>query len=333
MRSRTLYVWKMKTMWYRCLRITVVFAVAFFLSVELSADTVIRKDGVREKGLILDEYKDRIVFSTVEGERTILKADIRSVVYEDEKRALMQKAKNLLKRRLYVKSYYAYEKVIALDPDSTEAKERLEYLRGYLETKIRNNVIDSIAQKNIRIKNEADRSPVEKVEQDMGIVLASDGRYVYITDIVNKKVKEAEQKLQPGDRVISVWGELTAFMDPEDVAMLFLSPGEIRVGVERRVEPQLLTAKRYFFGILRNRYKKIIGANLSFKKDGLRVLKIDPNGPFGQVGIQNDDILWRMNGKNTRYMPMSMVADVCIENQGKQIEVIIRSEVTLWREE
>jgi len=67
------------------LKRTIALAVFLILfSSSVFADIVIMKDGKRIKGLILDEFKDRIVVSTVEGEKIIMISDIESAIYSSE---------------------------------------------------------------------------------------------------------------------------------------------------------------------------------------------------------------------------------------------------------
>ena len=115
------------------------------------SDTVILKNGTRKKGLILDEFDDRIVLSTVEGEKTIMRGEIRSAVYDNEEKALMQKAKNHTKRNQPIKAYYVYKKIVELNPDHKEAREKMENLRNVLESQARNDMIDAVVKKPSRV--------------------------------------------------------------------------------------------------------------------------------------------------------------------------------------
>ena len=48
-----------------------ILIILFLMATLIYADTVIMKDGKEAKGLIVDEYTDRITLSTVDGERSI----------------------------------------------------------------------------------------------------------------------------------------------------------------------------------------------------------------------------------------------------------------------
>ena len=47
------------------------------------ADTVHLKNNTELKGIVIADFKDRITYSTVGGERQILKSDIKSIEYDE----------------------------------------------------------------------------------------------------------------------------------------------------------------------------------------------------------------------------------------------------------
>jgi C-terminal processing protease CtpA/Prc len=311
---------------------SVLHAVAFFSIVafclQSTADVVILKNGKRLKGLILDEYKDRVVLSTADGEKTIMKSKIRSAVYDSEEDALIQKARNQLKKHQYVEAYYTYKKAVDLNPEHEEALERLNYLRGYLETKTRDDIIEGVRNNKERFAGADGRTVGRRVAEELGLVLGQGDKYAYVEEIVNDNLSGSASKLKPGDRIVRVWGEMTAYMTVDEVGVLLLSPGEVRFTVERTVSPLLRTAKSLFPW-----HSKIMGAHLRLIKKGIVIEKLRRGGPFAQVGILSGDLLCRINGKNTRYMPLSEVLGIIKKDQGRTIEIDVQRDVTLWRKE
>ena len=53
-----------------------------FLVNSAFADTIVLKDSTKTKGLVVDEYVDRIVVSTYEGEIFLSRSDIEDIIYE-----------------------------------------------------------------------------------------------------------------------------------------------------------------------------------------------------------------------------------------------------------
>ncbi len=147
------------------------------------ADMVILKNGKRIKGLILDEYKDRIIFSTVGGEMMIKKPDIRAATYDTEGKELMHIGENQIKKGRYIKAYYAYEKALELDPELAGGHERLRFLKGFLETKTRNDIIGNITCQNVA----EGKGPVEEVADEVGLELESGEKHVSIKRVTGRK--------------------------------------------------------------------------------------------------------------------------------------------------
>lgn len=307
---------------------TSIALVTFLLSLCAFGDTVIMKDGKRTKGLILDEFTDRIVVSTVEGEKTLMVSDIRSAVYSTEEKALMQKARNHQRRREYIEAYYTYEKVLELDPDSKEARERINYLESYIETATRESMRDKMTLGKAPLDEKEEEPREVVVARDLGIVLAPGEKYVQVEKVTTA---EASTLLEPGDRIVAVWSEMTAYMDEGDVLNLLLVPGEMRLVIERTTYPVLSHAKSWGYRILFSSYKEVIGASLKLYKRGVIIRGVSLRGPFGEFGIEEGDLLYRIGSKNTRYMHISRIVDFIMANQGRRIEVVIRRDVTLWR--
>lgn len=309
------------------------FAVVLSAGRACVADTVILKDDRRIKGLILDEYKDRIVLSTASGEKTIFKSDIRYAVYDDEERALLQTGREQFKRMQYIKAYYTYEKALELNPDLEDARQKLDFLRSYVETKTRYDVLDTVRTKNELYGGAAGKTLVNEVREELGMVLGTDGKYVFIDEIVSNISGEDPPPYKEGDRIISVWGEMAAHMSVDEVAEMLLRPGEIRFVVERTALPELSAFNPITAILTLSTYRNIAGADLKLAKKGVIADRVFSDGPFSRAGIRAKDLLCRIGGSNTRYMPLRDVIDVIISNRGRALEVVIHRDITVWKKD
>lgn len=297
-----------------------------------SADTVIMKDKTRIKGLILDEFTDRIVISTAGGERTLMKDGIRSAVYDDEERALIQIGRTQFKKGNYIKAYYTFEKAAEINPDSEEACQRRDFLRNYLETKMRYDVADSVRRNQELYGGSPGDSFLNVIKRDLGLTLVSDGKYVFVEKATPVEAK-ASKKFRQGDRIVSVWGEMAAYRTPEEVAEMVLRPGQAKVVIERVMFPELaaLRGLEAFWSF--SNYKKIAGADLKLNTGGIEIDRVSPDGPFGRSGIRNGDMLYRIGGENTRYMPMGQAVRKIRDGQGSKLEIVVRREITIWKKD
>lgn len=309
------------------------FAAVLMAHLACLADTVTLKDDRRIRGLIVDEYKDRIVLSTSSGEKTIFKSDIRYAVYDDEERALLQTGREQFKRMQYIKAYYTYEKALELNPDLEEARQKRDFLRSYVETKTRYDVLDTVRTKNELYGGAAGKTLEVRVREEMGLVLGTDGKHVFIDKMIGNMSGEDPAPYKEGDRIISVWGELAAYMSVDEVAEMLLRPGEIRLVVERTVFPKLSTLNPVAAVLTLATYRNIAGAELKLVKKGVVADRVFREGPFSRAGIRVNDLLYRIGGRNTRYMPLGDVIDVIMSHRGRELEAVIHRDITIWKKD
>ncbi|MFH1798934.1 MAG: PDZ domain-containing protein [Candidatus Omnitrophota bacterium] len=303
----------------------------FLISPFSSADTLILKNGDKIKGLILEEFKDRVVFSTVDGEKEFMKSVLSSAVYDSEEKALLRKGSNQFKRGQYVKAYYTYKLVAELNPDLEEARERLYYLRSYIDTKDRRDILEDVASKKERDEQAPGITPARMVEEELGLVLEEGERHVLIKEIKENSLLGKDLEIKPGDCIVSVRGEMTAYMGINEVAEILLIPGEVRVATEREIFLKLKPITFLFDKIPFNRYRQILEAELMLQKQGIIFQNLKEQGVAETAGVRKNDLLFRINGLNVRYVPLAKVMETIENNQGREIDLIIRRNVTLWR--
>ena len=88
----------------------IVIASSFFICFGIlaagltQADTVIMKDGKEVKGIVLEEYKDRMLISTVDGERSLMKEEIKELYFDTEEQNLIKLAEQARDKGDFVKS-------------------------------------------------------------------------------------------------------------------------------------------------------------------------------------------------------------------------------------
>ena len=101
----------------------VFFAFLILTAQNAIADNITLRDRNKVKGLIVDEYVDRIVVSTFEGEKTILRKDIKDIQYENEETRLLKLGDEATARGKYKNAIYYYQAVLKLNPDSVAARD------------------------------------------------------------------------------------------------------------------------------------------------------------------------------------------------------------------
>ncbi len=303
----------------------------------LYADTIRTTDGKELKGMVVEDYKDRVVFSTVDGEKVIAKSKIKELFIDSEEDNLIRLAEKSTERGEYGKAYEYYSTVLKMDPGSKKAKDGMTYLQGFL-----------FRQEEIRKENEVKRQEVidrygamiepEKPEDDTlkesaanlkdryGMSLAITGGFPVVEN-VSKEMEAYQAGVRKGDLLISVWGKLTGYMKPMDVmdALLRKAAFEIKCVIERTVEVKIAD-RGLFSGPI-----SMIGSSFSMELEGLTVSGVADGGPSDKVNIEKGDLIMAIDGQPTRYMPLRKAVSL-IKGSGKDtVKLTIRKEVVLWR--
>lgn len=293
----------------------------FLLSATLVfADTVSLKNGEEIKGIVVEEYKDRVVVSTYEGEKGILKADIREILYDMPEQNLVKLGDTCLARREYEKAYFYYEKAHHTNPSHRIARDKMNYVMGYLFRRREQDKLEDVKRRRDfdswpPAPPEPEETLEKKLEDIIGIRLNEEKNRVKITK-VRKGSPAFTVGLEKNDVLVSVWGRLTGYMSVESVARLLLeeSFGEIKMGIEREIA-----------------LKNEPPFTLDMLVNGLTLVAVKRGGKGQKAGLVKGDLITAINGTSTRYMPLKDAIKM-IENPKRDTVVLsIRREVTIWR--
>ena len=303
-----------------------------------SADMVIMKDEKRIKGVVVEDYRDRIVFSTIDGEIWIMRKKIERIIYDLEEQNFTSLAYYYQDREQYRKAYYYYEKALAVNPDYKEAKQGLSYTEIYIQQTGRRLKLDELKRRNeetewnkmggiVYLEKKTSEGPIEaQAERELGLTLkAVNGVYVVSKVTFNSPAKRA--KIKKKDILVAAWGRLLAYMEPEDVFKKLLTSGimDIHVTIERP----------YFLNLSRGKdsYDAIIGGKLAFTEmEGLKFIEVYEDGSARKKGIKKDDIVVKLQDRSTRYMSFKEVEQIITSRKGDSLSLKIKRNVVIWRE-
>lgn len=303
------------------------------------ADTIYMKDGKEVRGIVVEDYRDRLTFSTIDGEIRILKQDIREVSYDSEEDNLIKLAEQAKDRHNYGKAYAYYEMALSANPNSKAAKDGTVALQGYLYRKEEVN-----KEYDIKRRQEFESSgtvlgaagadeaslkeSVEKLKNSLGITIAMKEGFPEIT-AVTKGPAASEAGMKKGDILAAVWGRLTGYMTLKDVMDLLLEKPsiEIKLTIERTVTVDVRRK------LIAGSPNDLIGASLAMEFDGLTIADVKKAGPSANAGLEKEDLIVAIDAKATRYMPLEKAEDLIKGSKGGSISLTVRRQLLIWRKD
>lgn len=302
------------------------------------ADTLRLKSGKEVKGIIVEDYQSRVVISTIDGERTIMKDSIAALHYDSEDENLVKLAERAQERRDYVKAYDFYEKAIRINPKSKAAQDGLVFCRGYLVRKQEVKKEDDIRRREEfeHFGGAAASRPARAGKKDdlatelqatLGLTLRiQDGSPAI--DVVQQRSQAYKAGARAGDDLVAVWSRLTGYMSLEDVMRLLLEKPsfEMKITIERAADVAVNPRR----GAASSPHD-LIGASFVMRLEGLTLVQVKEGGAAAQAGLRNSDLIIAIDGQRTRYMPLQKAIGVVRASKGPTVKISFRRELIIWR--
>jgi C-terminal processing protease CtpA/Prc len=294
----------------------------------VAADTISMKDGKELKGIVIEDYKDRILFSTADGQKIIMKSDMKELYFDTEEQNLIKLAEQSRDRGDYSKAYTYYDKAFKLNPQSRVAKDGMVFLQGYLFKKDVSEKEELVRRHNefehrgegLGIKSEEEKfsEDLNKLRLDAGIELATSAGITRI-DSVSPESPAGEAGILKGDTLVAIWGKLVGYIPLEEVTETLLEKNslETKIELDRNINVNVESDGS-------------IGATLVIKFDGLTVFAVkDGSGAF-MAGLEPNDLIMQINGESTRFMPLKRANEIIKGSKGGQVNLTVRKEVIMW---
>ncbi len=307
----------------------VILSLAFYKSA--LADTVIMRDGREIKGVVVEDYTDRIVISTIDGEHELMRDDIRQIIYDLEEQNLKALGDHYRDRSRYAQAYYYYKKALEINPGYQKARDGLDFAANYLQQRGRLDKLRHIEDMRegdrwrMGLPDEEPQEIREVLRSVLGLGFGDEQDRFLVTDIVAGS-PASESSLAPGDRLASCWGRRVKYMHPEDVYEKLLHPGAVKVNLtfERETLPELGSDSTSAFELLGARFRHE-------RLTGLKIDSINADGPAKKAGLREDDMVHYIQGISTRYMPEKEIEEIIRSRAGKTLSLKIERAETLWR--
>ncbi|MFH1854010.1 MAG: tetratricopeptide repeat protein [Candidatus Omnitrophota bacterium] len=314
--------------------ITLIICV-FIIVPALYADTIIMKDKTKLKGLVVDEYSDRITLSTVDGEKNIFRKDIDRIEYDTPEQNLMQLGRSYESKGWHDKAAFYYKKAMELNPGYKEAREsylachakvwRQEERMAKKELERTAMAMDWWKNKNNKTKP-ATKNKTVLLNSTLGMSLAKEGDIFRITDV--RSYSSADKAgMRKGDILAGIWHKLIRYKDTDEVVDELLGPrySEVKVLLERDV---VIPTESNYDDLL-----KEIGIALGVEYEGLIIKDIVEGKIGGALGLKKGDYVLAIDKNITRYLSLdSVIALINSAKNNKEIVFTIRRDVNLRRE-
>jgi len=315
------------------MRKIIILIILAFISTTLYADTIVMKNKTKAKGLVVDEYVDRIVLSTVDGEKDILRKDIDRIEYDTPEQNFMQLGKSYEEKSWYDKAAFYYKKAMEINPDYKEAREA--YLASHAkiwreeEKRVKKDIeLHTMAMEWQKSRNKKeDSSPKSKeilVKQSLGISLAEKDGIFRIDEVVPGS-SAARAGIVKGDLLVGIWGRLIRYSKPEYVLNELLGPrfSEIKILIEKDISMPADSGKGTY---------RELGITIGFEYEGLIVKEISQEKKAWAAGLRKGDFIIAIDKKATRYLPLDSVIDLINSPKNNNIIFTVRRNLNMRRE-
>jgi len=295
------------------------------------ADIIILKSKEQIKGVVVEDYKDRIIVSTIDGEREIMRQDIKKMTYDMEEQNLTNLGDLYQDKGSYNKAYYYYSKALEVNPDYKRAKDGLSYVGTYLQQTSRRLKLDQLERANEESQWQKRRTGVvelskeEKLERYFGFsIKESKGKFEVRS--IKLGSSAAKSGLKKGDVLLEAWGRSVSYMQPEEVMDKLLIPGimDLQITVERAYRLKLDQKK--------GKYNILLGGKLGFSEmEGLIFEEVYPEGPADRAGVEKGDVVASLEGNPTRYMSLEEAADIIMNSNDESLLLKIKRNIVMWK--
>jgi len=314
--------------------VCIFFLLILFTAMPAVSDTIYLNDGNHAKGIVVENYCDKIVISTFEGEIEIDKSLIKDIAYDRREQNLLKMGDYHYDKGNFMKAYSYYEKAYDINPDYKEASDKVVHMRSMLLSNPEKKFKDDMERRR-RLFMASGRAYSPVVYEDIktpesSLILAS-GMALDIKDQmpwVSRVVpfSPAQQSgIQQADIIYSLWGRLTGYLDLHSVIdMIVNSPSpEVILSIKRAITiPKSASAK------------DALGISLDINEQGLAVTKVKRRSAAERSGLRENDIIMEINGQPTRYMPVTEAISKmqeCFAKQGIRLDIL--RETLLWLKE
>ena len=308
---------------------------SFFIGQGAFADMVLLKNEKSLKGLVVEKHADRIILSTERGEIPILLSGIRDITYDTAEQNFFKVGKAYEAENKLGPALAFYEKALEENPNFEEAKAAALGVRNRFWASSTEGPINEVEKQQAVYdawqRGSAPEEIIKKkakeqaglLKERLGMTLEKKGDWVRLASVDSTK-SAALAGLQRNDRLVSIDGESLRFLNLESVVKAMLVPRHSNFNLE--FERDCFLNKNGLKGNERN-----LGLRLKLEYRGLIVASVKDIGSAEAAGLKDEDLLTRVNGVATRYMPIRDVMRLIADPKAAKIVFTVRRQALLAR--
>ena len=282
-------------------------------SLSLFADTIFLIHGDTIKGIVTEQYEDRVIISVPGGEIGIYRNRISRIKFDEPERNYLQLGDKYLEKKQFDKALQLYKRAVKANPSFQEAKDALLKLEDRKRAQAIERQKKEELLRKIREESEATLRKMLGIEIDSAYKM-----HIYPDSPASK------EGIQTGDKLISIYNQLVKHMSLPKVREYLIGSGtgEVKLTVEVRltIERHVMTAESGRLGI-----------RIEIKQTGLTITEAVKNSLAERVGLRSRDMISAINGKSTRYMNMKQVIKNLKQRSAGQLSLVIRRNIVLNR--
>lgn len=317
------------------MKILILLMLIIFSATPASADIVYLKNGKETKGVVVEEYIDRIRLSTVDGEIVILKSEIKDILYDLPVGNLIKLGDFHKQKGNLIRAYTYYRKAYQTDPTYKPAVTRYTQISSMLHKQPYEQLEKGIEKQKVLLDASAGLTKPqgnlsvtaeEKLKKQLGIELISKGERPFVVKVY-PQTPAYQAGIKEGDYIITIWNKLTGYMELKDICDMILgaSTSEVNLTIERTIK--LVEDKNVQYA---KRGIASLGFYLDITERGLTVTRVLNNSIAAKCGLLRADVIEKIADKPTRYTQLNKAISL-IESKGKNVEITIHREITLWK--
>ncbi|NQT32347.1 MAG: PDZ domain-containing protein [Candidatus Omnitrophica bacterium] len=296
------------------------------------SDMITMRDGEDIKGVVLEEYKDRVLISTIDGEKQILKKDIKNIAYDLKEQNYASMGDYYQDRGLYKEAYGYYNRALEINPNYQRAKDGFNHVVTYIQLSDTRRKIDHLKKRNIEEierkggePGDHDKNIEEQLKYALGIELQKINEDYIIADVARKSPANIAG-IKKGDVLLEIWGRPIGFIGPVEVMKKLIDPGVMDVSVT--IERSVLLSVRKGLG----RASGKLGIKLGITEmDGIIIKNVKKRSPAASAGLRSKDVITEVQGESTRYMSLGEVERVMNSRKGDTLYINIERNTIMWK--